>query len=361
MPYNGRAFGGIFKGRAIKLSFGIFKRSEKNMPFTIEIGDITNEVCDAIVNAANNTLLGGGGVDGAIHKKAGKELLEECKALGGCKTGRAKITKGYNLPCRYVIHTVGPVWRGGKFNEENLLKSCYIESLKLAEKYSCKSVAFPLISAGAYNYPKAEAFRVAVKAITEYLNIFDDYDIYVKLVIYNTENLTDVESMRLLVKDIDYFTAMSVADSNPGENNRKFLYERNRVKNDTMYFYCMSDLEKKLHNASETFSEMLMRKISEKKMSASECYKRANISRKLFSKIKNDHCYKPSKATVLAFAISLRLSVEETEKLLQTAGYAFSNSTHSDIIIKYFISKKNYDIYKINEILFSFGEKLLGE
>ena len=176
MPYNGRAFGGIFKGRAIKLSFGIFKRSEKNMPFTIEIGDITNEVCDAIVNAANNTLLGGGGVDGAIHKKAGKELLEECKALGGCKTGRAKITKGYNLPCRYVIHTVGPVYSGSKSDSEKL-SGCYKNSLDLARAYDIHSIAFPAISTGVYGYPKDKAAKVALSTIAHWLDENDDYDI----------------------------------------------------------------------------------------------------------------------------------------------------------------------------------------
>ena len=157
------------------------------MPFTIEKGDITNQACDAIVNAANNTLLGGGGVDGAIHHKAGKELLAECRTLGGCETGKAKITKGYNLPCKYIIHTVGPIWYGGKFNEENLLKSCYTESLKLALKYGCKSVAFPLISAGAYRYPKAEALRIATETIKKYLTNPECGDMFVKLIIYSSE------------------------------------------------------------------------------------------------------------------------------------------------------------------------------
>ena len=156
------------------------------MPISVVQGDITKITCDAIVNAANSSLLGGGGVDGAIHKAAGKGLLLECMTLSGCKVGQAKVTKGHRLPCKHIIHTVGPKWKGGNNGEEELLRSCYRESVRLAVEHECKSIAFPLMSAGVYGYPKEKALSVAVDTLGISAQ---EHDLNVTIVLFDQESI----------------------------------------------------------------------------------------------------------------------------------------------------------------------------
>lgn len=324
------------------------------MPLQIVRNDITKMKCDAIVNAANSTLLGGGGVDGAIHKAAGKGLLVECMKLGGCKTGEAKITGGYNLPCKYIIHTVGPVWKGGHLGEEKLLRSCYRESLLLAKKNDCESVAFPLISAGVYRYPKDKALQVAVDEISSFL--FEN-DMTVYIVVFDQKSFNISQK---LVSDIREYIDERYVEKHAAMESIRLKMMPPMAVSDTASKESLDSLDDALKQIDESFSQMLLRKIDEKGMTDSECYKKANVDRKLFSKIRSDIHYKTSKNTAIAFAIALELDLDETKELLMKAGFALSHSNKFDIIIEYFIVNGNYNIFEINEVLFAFDQALLG-
>ena len=338
------------------------------MPLEIVRNDITKMKVDAIVNAANESLLGGGGVDGAIHRAAGSGLLAECRTLGGCKTGKAKITGGYNLSAKYVIHTVGPIYNDGKHGEKALLESCYRESLALAKEHNCETVAFPLISSGVYGYPKDQALKVAIDVISDfllenemtvYIVIFDKaaYKISEKLFSDIAEYIDD----NYVDEHTDYRreSIRMNAPMAPCAKRKKAEIDFQEIC-DCKAMVAEDDLDAKLRQIDESFSQMLLRKIDEKGMTDAECYKKANIDRKLFSKIRSDVHYKPSKPTALAFAISLELSLAETEDMLRKAGFALSHSNKFDIIIEYFISKGHYNIFEINEALFAFDQSLLG-
>ncbi|MBS5843721.1 MAG: O-acetyl-ADP-ribose deacetylase [Clostridiales bacterium] len=332
------------------------------MPLEIVRNDITKMKVDAIVNAANESLLGGGGVDGAIHRAAGSGLLAECRTLGGCKTGKARITGGYNLPVKYVIHTVGPIYKDGRHGEKALLESCYRESLALAKENECETVAFPLISSGVYGYPKDQALKVAIDIISDFL-LENDMTVYI--VIFDKAAYTIGEK---LFSDIAEYIDDNYVDEHTDYRRESMRMNMPMQASVGMFeadlceckALAPEDLESALDQIDESFSQMLLRKIDEKGMTDAECYKKANIDRKLFSKIRNDVHYKPSKSTALAFAISLELSLDETEDMLRKAGFALSHSNKFDIIIEYFISKGNYNIFEINEALFAFDQSLLG-
>ena len=331
------------------------------MPLQIVRNDITKMKVDAIVNAANSSLLGGGGVDGCIHRAAGSELLAACETLHGCETGNAKITKGYRLPSKYVIHAVGPRWQDGKHQEPELLQSCYQTSLELAKEYKCESIAFPLISSGIYGYPKDQALKIAVDTIGAFL-LENEMTVYI--VIFDRKAYQI--SGKLFADIAEYIDDLYVEEhsDNAAERCRRLKAMEEIVPDAYDMAVPMEanavSLEDALKQMDESFSEMLLRKIDERGMTDAQCYKKANIDRKLFSKIRSDKFYKPSKPTVLAFALALELPLPEMEDMLMKAGFALSHSSKFDIIVEYFVERGNYNVYEINEALFAFDQSLVG-
>ena len=381
------------------------------MPFTLVHGDITKMEADAIVNAANPSLLGGGGVDGAIHRAAGPGLRQECAGLGGCRPGEAKRTAAYALRAKYVIHTVGPIWSGGGAGEAEILASCYRNSLELAAESGCASVVFPLISAGACGYPGKEALRIAEEVIAAFLE--DGHgDMDVRLALYDPPVTfrAGYGELRRILEGLDApryaMNAVSAPSGPAPKAKKKGLFHwadkpkkgarGNALRDEALSFSMASpvsdkrreeaehfpedaaipapaaapshgadrpssmSLEEALSMIDESFSEMLLRKIDERGMKDAECYRRANVDRKLFSKIRSDPQYRPSKPTAIAFAVALELSLPETEELLLKAGYALSPSAPFDVIVRYFIERGNYNIFAINEALYAFDQKQLG-
>ena len=337
------------------------------MPLQMIRNDITKMNVDAIVNAANTSLLGGGGVDGCIHRAAGPELLAECSTLHGCETGSAKITKGYRLPCKYVIHAVGPRWRDGKHREQELLESCYRTSLNLAKENGCQSVAFPLISSGIYGYPKDQALKVAVDTISTFLL---ENEMMVYIVIFDRKAYQI--SGKLFADIAAYIDDRYVDEHTDSRSEQRRRLEALSEEScfeaapvplppEAICKSCSSQsLEEALGQMDESFSEMLLRKIEESGMTDAQCYKKANIDRKLFSKIRSDRFYKPSKPTVLAFALALELPLAQMQEMLGKAGFTLSHSSKFDIIVEYFVERGNYNVYEINEALFAFDQSLIG-
>jgi len=332
------------------------------MPLQIVRQDITKMEVDAVVNAANQALKMGGGVCGAIFTAAGaKQLQTECDRIGKCQTGSAVITGAGKLPAQYIIHTAGPIWKGGQSDEARLLHDCYIHSLELARQHDCESIAFPLISSGIYGYPKDQALQIAVAAISEFLL---QHEMMVYLVVYDRQSLALSEKLfTALEKFIDdhYVEKLQKKFSANRRLQHYELLEEVQVDYNQMQAdLAPRKLDELVNHLDETFSRMLLRLIDEKGQDDVETYKRANIDRKLFSKIKSNPSYQPSKLTALAFAIALQLSLDETRDLLGRAGYALSRSNKSDVVIEYFIQSGNYNIFEINQALFHYELPLLG-
>lgn len=367
------------------------------MPFQIVRSDIIKMKVDAIVNTANPKPVCAGGTDSAIYEAAGaKLLLAERKKIGKMKAGQAAVTPAFHLDAQYIIHTVGPVWKGGWHREARILRACYDNSLGLALQYHCNSIAFPLISTGVYGFPKEKALQIALAAVNEFLM---EHEMLVYLVVF------DQESFRLsgrLFREIDTFidenyvrkqiekeyvsrnilrqsdeeedTWRDITGSMPSlpEN---ILYESMQEPEEITCAPVMQNLENMpcasvksarsledvINNVGETFQERLLRFIDERDMTNAQVYKKANLSRKLFSKILCNPDYQPKKRTVIAFAIALQLNLDDTKDLMARAGFALSPGSRFDLVIEYFIEKKVYDIYTINVALFDHDLPMLGE
>ena len=341
------------------------------MPFKIVRNDITKMSVDVIVNAANISLKKGGGVCGAIFEVAGAdELQAECDAIGGCMTGEAVLTKGYKLPAKHIIHTAGPIWNGGNNREGELLYNCYKNSLEIAKQKGCQSIAFPLISSGIYGYPKEEALKIAISSIEDFL--FEN-EIMIYLVVYDKKAFVLSEK---LFSSIEKFIDDNYVDDHQLIRGNRNIEEDRYIKENKQEYKISSanesfealntglknkeSLEQMLSRLDESFSEMLLRIIDEKKMTDVQAYKKANVDRKLFSKIRSNKNYTPSKITAIAFVIALELDKQNSDKLLEKAGYALSQCNKFDLIIEYFIEHQIYDVFLINETLFAFDQVLIG-
>ena len=349
------------------------------MPLSFVRNDITKLEVDAIVNAANSALMQGGGVCGAIFAAAGaSELQAACDEIGHCDTGNSVATPGFALPARYVIHSVGPIWRSGASGERELLASCYRTALELARKLECSSIAFPLISSGIYGYPPNQALEVAVSEIRDYLE--GDPDMEVILCLFDRRALGLVEG---ILGEVESYIDDAYVDESP--------YMRRRQWENVVYSYAAEDaafsadamaapvaapsgaheaparkralakasLNDLLAHMDASFADTLLSMIDAKGLSDAQVYARANLSRQYFSKLRAG-AINPSKRVVCALAVALELTLEDTKLLLERAGHALTHASKFDIVVEYFISQNQYDIFLINETLFALDLPLLG-
>lgn len=362
------------------------------MPFQIIRNDITKVDADAIVNTANPKPRIGRGTDSAIYAAAGEsELLEARKAIGDIAPGQAVSTDAYNLSAKYIIHTVGPAWVDGKHGEREILHSCYANSLTLANELKCRSIAFPLIASGVYGFPKDEALNIALAEIGRFLLT---HEMKILLVVFDRTALQLSEQLVGSIEQyIDDHSAHRLRESEYGGNyntnrhRRKLLrieeearegilldsviLERDEAIDETsdellspmgtLPDVTGKSLDEVLNGTGDTFQQRLFKLIDASGLDDVTVYKKANIDRKVFSRIRCKEDYKPKKKTAVAFAIALELDLPTTLDLLSRAEIAFSPSSRFDLIVTYFITNKIYDIFEINTALFKYGQPILGE
>ena len=340
------------------------------MPFLMIRNDITKVAADAIVNPANRNLLQGSGTSRAIYQAAGEqELTAACEAIGYCDLGKAVCTPAFGLPAKYIFHAVCPAWQGGLFGEAEQLAGAYHSALELAAEYQCESVAFPLLSSGNYGYPKEQAFRIAVDTITGFVL---EHDLTVYLVLYDRHSLAVSRKLFASVEEYidDHYVAQNDESYEFDRWRRESAERRRRLEEEAAPMLeaaappaapmAARSLENLMDNLGESFTTRLLRLIDERGLKDSTVYKQSNISRQHFSKIQCNRDYNPKKKTVLAFAVGLHLSEDETIDLLQSAGYAFSDGSKRDWIVRYCLEQKIYNINQVNTLLFEYDQEQLG-
>lgn len=344
------------------------------MPLRIVNSDITKLECDVIVNPTDPVFSGSGGTDLAVHRAAGAQLDKECAALGLLHAGEVAVTGAYGLPCGSIIHTVGPIWTGGDRNEHVLLRSCYVNALFKARELNAASLAFPLISAGTFGFPKNRVLKIALEAISDFLRLTDtEPEIY--LCVFDREAY-ELAEKTALDRWLDRYSfdaapicasfSIDACAAAPSEEDTSVCLSRvpakrmPKAEKRAKPAAAAPDLESWIKQHDDSFAVTLMKLIDKKGMTDVQCYKKANVSKGTFWKINNDANYRPSKQTVLAFAIALELSLAETEQLLRTVGFSLSHSSTFDLIVEFYIRNGNYDVFEINSALYQYDQVCLG-
>lgn len=383
------------------------------MPFQIVRNDITKMHVDAIVNTANPMPGYGAGIDSAVYEAAGKDkLLAKRHEIGAIDRGTSVITDGYQLPAKYIIHTVGTAWQGGKEGEEDIIRSCYRSVFKLASKNDISSLAIPLLASGSYGFPKGIALRIALSEIEAfmsgsdmdvYLVVFDEKSVSLSSELYGdideyindnyvdeknrveypatySDNESAIRGSESFAGGLSTATIGSVprflkankaqkrqkkgSSKKAGAIENSFEDEEEMLSSDMCLSAPIVEEERSLddvvNNLDKTFMELVFSFADAKGLTDVEVQKKANLDRKAFSKLKCGTTKNPSKATALALAVALELDLDDTKDLLSRAGLALSPCSKQDVIVQYFIEKEAYDIYEINVALFEHGEQLLG-